>query len=353
MKIFLRILSTVAVVGMILLLLSAFSNHFSPVNYPYMAYLGLFFPFILAFNVALLVFWVVARKLTQICSTLIVLAICWGSIHTYFPWSKKNQIVPENCIKVLTYNTMRFGDMTEHTKENPNPILKYVIENDPDIVCFQEYFPDNDLTDAVIKKALSKFPYSYQTQAFIAIFSKFPISAGKEIPIESDGNGAFSVELDIHGKKVTLINNHLESTKLTLDEKSVYYNITRDPDAEKVNIFAHTMYHKLTPAYKLRARQADVISKAIKESKNPYIIVCGDFNDTPISYARRTIKGDLVDSFVESGRGMGISFHQNRFFFRIDYIFHSKNMKAYACRVDNRIPTSDHYPVWTYLQFVD
>jgi endonuclease/exonuclease/phosphatase family metal-dependent hydrolase len=247
---------------------------------------------------------------------------------------------------------MRFGDITKHTKEHPNPILKYVVEQDPDIVCFQEYLTVQKLTDSVIREALKATPYYYIEQPGLAVFSKYPILSAKKIPIESDSNGSFMAELDINGRKVTLINNHLESNHLSHEDRSEYYNLTKDPDTQKLEAFTHKMHQRLTPSFKKRAGQSELISKVIRESKNPYIIVCGDFNDTPISYARHTIKGDLTDSFVESGSGMGISFNTNRFLFRIDYIFHSKNMKAYNCTV-GKLKTSDHYPVWTYLQFKD
>jgi endonuclease/exonuclease/phosphatase family metal-dependent hydrolase len=144
----------------------------------------------------------------------------------------------------------------------------------------------------------------------------------------------------------------LESTKIAEDERSDYYNLTKEPDTQKLEAFTHTMFQRLTPAFKLRAKQADMISEVIKESKNPYIIVCGDFNDTPISYARHKIKVYLTDAFVESGSGMGITYNKHRFLFRIDYIFHSANMKAYNSTV-GKLKNSDHYPVWTYLQFTD
>jgi endonuclease/exonuclease/phosphatase family metal-dependent hydrolase len=149
-----------------------------------------------------------------------------------------------------------------------------------------------------------------------------------------------------------LINSHLESNKISDDERTDYYYLTKDPNKQKLENFTHMMFQRLTPAFKMRAKQAQVINQAIRENKNPYIIVCGDFNDTPISYARHTIKGDLEDAFVESGSGMGISFNRHRFFFRIDYILHSKNMKAYNCTV-GKLKISDHYPVCTYLRFLD
>ena len=36
---------------------------------------------------------------------------------------------------------------------------------------------------------------------------------------------------------------------------------------------------------------------------SPYaVIVCGDFNDGPMTYTYNRIRGDLQDTFVESGR---------------------------------------------------
>ena len=79
------------------------------------------------------------------------------------------------------------------------------------------------------------------------------------------------------------------------------------------------------------------------------IIVCGDFNDSPISYTHRVVGEGLNDAFVESGNGFGISYNQNHFYFRIDNILLSKNLKSYRCTVDNTIKSSDHYPIWCYV----
>ena len=59
-------------------------------------------------------------------------------------------------------------------------------------------------------------------------------------------------------------------------------------------------------AFRIRAKQAEAVSEEIKNAKGDYVLVCGDFNDTPISYAHRTIQGDLTDAFAESGREMCI-----------------------------------------------
>ena len=64
------------------------------------------------------------------------------------------------------------------------------------------------------------------------------------------------------------------------------------------------------------------------ESPHP-VVICGDFNDTPVSYTYATISDELVDTFRDSG-GLGIGSTYLGAFpsFRIDYIFHSKNLAS-------------------------
>jgi endonuclease/exonuclease/phosphatase family metal-dependent hydrolase len=100
----------------------------------------------------------------------------------------------------------------------------------------------------------------------------------------------------------------------------------------------------------VRAGQAEIVAGEIRKANGYYTIVCGDFNDTPLSYVHRTIQGPLADAYAESGFGLGISYNQNFFLFRIDHIFHSSSMDAYNCRVDTRVNLSDHYPIYCYLK---
>jgi endonuclease/exonuclease/phosphatase family metal-dependent hydrolase len=355
-KVFVRfvwqIVTIVAAVGWVLLLVAAFSDRVSPLSYPYLPFFGLFFPILLVFNVLFLCVWLIFRKWKQLVVALAVLLICGHAILTSFPVHGKTKNLPPDGIKVITYNVMNFGYVDAHTRKRPHPVLQYVIEQDPDLVCFQEYAPIGRLSLNVIRRTLKTMPHYVFGVRDLAIFSRYPILSVKKLPIESNFNSACLIELDVNGRKVTLINSHLESNKISPDERNEYYDLTKDPDKQKLENFTHMMFERLTPAFRMRAKQAQVIREAIRNNRNPYMIVCGDFNDTPISYAYRTIKGDLKDAFVESGSGMGISFNRYRFLFRIDYILHSKNMKAYNCTV-GRLKISDHYPVCTYLRFLD
>ena len=109
------------------------------------------------------------------------------------------------------------------------------------------------------------------------------------------------------------------------------------------------LIRKLAEASAIRAVQADSIARLVAGYKGGGVIVCGDFNDSPISYTHRVVGEGLNDAFVESGNGFGISYNQNHFYFRIDNILLSKNLKSYRCTVDNTIKSSDHYPIWCYV----
>ena len=169
----------------------------------------------------------------------------------------------------------------------------------------------------------------------------------------SNYNGSMVYEIKIGKDTVLLINNHLESNKLTREDKVVYEDMLKDPKAGKVKSGVRQLVNKLAEASAIRSAQARTIAQEIAHSPYLSVIVCGDFYDSPISYAHRVISQDMDDAFTESGCGLGISYNQNKFYFRIDNILVSKNLKASGCTVDNSIKDSDHYPIWCYITLPD
>lgn len=345
-----------------LLVLSAFSDHVAPHKGLVFAYLGLFFPFFCFFILCFAAYWLCLKKWKFLLVNVATVLICWGSIQRYFPIHFQTAKLPaENVIKVMTYNVMSFA-YQNHTKEAPNAILEYIAASDADIVCLQEYLEtksDNHLSASKIRKALKMYPY-YSTsftnitpynRSGLAVFSKYPISRSRPIKYESEGNGSSIHEITVNGKKIVLINNHLESFKLTSEDKSRYSAFIKNPGSELLAGIKGSFQQKLGPAFLKRAEQAVIIREEIEKAgpKADYILVCGDFNDTPISYAHRVIQGDLRDAFADSGLGLGVTYNRNIFRFRIDNILHSSNIKSFDCKVD-KVYYSDHHPVWCYLQ---
>ena len=322
-------------------LLTAYSPYIQPVEHPLRSCLGLAFPIFLIANICFLFFWLIIQHYKLALLPLAGMLLAYPQIRTYMPVNFHTDHLPEESLKILSYNIMGFDGCTK--KNGKNPILTYLQESGADILCLQEYATSNSkqhLTQKDIDHALKDYPYhridklgnSQATTNRIACYSKYPILSTRKLDYKSNYNGSVVYELKIGKDTLTLINNHLESNKLTKEDKVVYEDMLASPQRDKMESGARLLLGKLAEASALRAPQADAIAQAVEQSKYSTVIVCGDFNDT-------------------SGQGLGISYNQNKFYFRIDHILTSKNLQTYNCTVDKSIKDSDHYPIWCYFTF--
>lgn len=351
-------------IAIVLLLASTQAWHFIPSKAPIFSFLGMGFPVLVIANIIYLIFWIFVFKWQYILAELIVLMFCWTPIQTYMPMNEPTENVPEESFRVLSYNVRHFNWLIGK-EARENPIFDYILEQNPDIICFQEFGVAKTksakglISKGEVDKKLKDYPYTDFVQLGnpnshlmygLAIYSKYPIRSTAKIPYWSKFNGCVFHELIIQDKRITLVNTHLESNRITSDDKKLYKDFLTSDKEVKLKHVTNNIKAKLSVAFTIREEQADMIQSYVKGLDTYATIICGDFNDTPISYTYNKMKGDLVDSFVETGRGLGISYHENMFLFRIDYIFHSINMKAYNMKVGDQ-KHSDHYPVWTDLIF--
>ncbi|MDL2306251.1 endonuclease/exonuclease/phosphatase family protein, partial [Bacteroides sp. OttesenSCG-928-D19] len=342
-----------------LLLYSAYSPYINPEVHPIQACFGMVFPVFLMANILFLVFWlIVSYKLALV--PFIALLLCAVQIKTYIPFNIRTQEknIPENSIKFLSYNVMGFNTFKKNKGENH--ILNYIKNSNADIVCLQEYASAQNrkyLTQDNIDNTLTMYPYKHiqrvgsdkRSTIFMACYSKYPILSSRTVNYRSSHNGSIVHEIKVGDDVITVINNHFESNKLTTEDKEVYEGMIKAPEVDKVKSGATYLIRKLGEAQSIRAPQARAVAEEVAKTTNPHIIVCGDFNDTPVSYVHRVASEGLDDAFVNSGNGLGISYNRNLFFFRIDNILTSKNLKAWNCTVDRSIKESDHYPIWCYI----
>ena len=87
--------------------------------------------------------------------------------------------------------------------------------------------------------------------------------------------------------------------------------IRRKTDSETLDGLRSSIEQKLGPAFRIRARQARAVAEEIKKIDTDYVLVCGDFNDTPISYAHRTIQGPLKELSYLILRDLEIGYLEN------------------------------------------
>jgi endonuclease/exonuclease/phosphatase family metal-dependent hydrolase len=340
------------------LLLSAYSAHITPEKFPMLSCAGLLFPFFLLANICFIVLWLIFLQYRYMFVSIVAILISFPYIRTYCPINLYSKDVPAARIKILSYNVMSFDNMKKIKGENT--VLQYLAKSNADIVCLQEYATSHSTGEYVneeyIQSMMKNYPYQDVSVVGnngngnkLALFSRFPILSSHRISYQSNYNGSVCYELAVNGDTVMLINNHLESNKLTLKDREQYEGFIGALKNGNVHSDNVSLLRKFADASALRASQARVIARVIAMSPHQSIIVCGDFNDSPLSYAHQVIGKQLKDAFTQSGSGLGISFNRNKFFFRIDNILISKNLQSYNCTVDRSIKSSDHYPIWCYL----
>lgn len=354
----LNIFAGANVATVLLMLASGYSDHISPVSFPLLSNLGMVFPVFLLVNLLFIFFWL-TFKWRKAWIPIVGYLLVYPAIALYMPMNT-TQEVPENAIKFLSYNVCSYSGI-DHYKDSEgfDTIYNFLAKHDADIVCLQE---DVDTWRRYVFHRYQKiYPYN-DTIFFITesshmngmgIHTRFPIIRRERIPYESRANGSVAWYLQVGNDTVLVINNHLETTHLTSEERLLYEEMLKGKvKRDTVKEESKALLTKLGHSNAIRATGAEAVHRYIEQHRQYPIIVCGDFNDNPISYSHHIISKGLTDCFEETGRGLGLSYNRKGFFFRIDHILCSNHFTPYNCRVDDEIDASDHYPIYCWLKFV-
>lgn len=342
------------VATVLLMLLAGYSDHVSPAIYPQLSPLGMTFPLFLLANLLFLLFWLLF-KWRRAWIPVVGYLLAYVPISIYVPLNRPGDTA-ETTLKLVSWNVCSYGGNFKY-ENGFEMVFDYLRQQDADIVCLQE---DVDTWRRyVFQKYQEKYPYndttrfSYSTKSWngIGIHSRFPIIRKERIKFESMCNGAVAYYLKVQDDTLLVINNHLEGTHLSLVDRSRYRDMLKG-NMERDSARAESMHllRKLASTASKRALQADAVHAYVASHSQYPVIVCGDFNDNPISYTRRTIAQGLTDCFAAKGNGLGLSYNQKGFNFRIDHVLCSDDYEPIRCVVDAKIDCSDHYPVLCWLK---
>lgn len=326
-------LNGLAILG---LLLSYAAPYVSPELYWPIAFLGLAYPAIVALHILFIIYWIAVFKLKFLYS-FIALLLGYSFIPSYIQVNAKRTTETEHIIRVMDFNAKNFGTI-EKAKSDPAKFLEVCDKVDADILCFQEFRDFLGGWKGPTMKGLMKRLKDHDTYNMYyedgvkkgmdyVIFSRFPIiDSGVVEHQENTGNMSIYVDIVAYGDTIRVINTHLQSIKFDAPDYNAIKNIKIADDS---TVSAYTrMTRKLKVAFVKRAKQAQAVSDFIELS--PYkVIVMGDFNDSPSSYAYRTVRGKLKDSFMQSGSGLGRTYVGAMPSFRIDYILHDPSFSSY------------------------
>lgn len=228
-----------------------------------------------------------------------------------------------NRLALICWNTEGF----QLNKDTLAKAAQAIQAHQPDLICLQERPHTNLLAWDTLQAAFPAYPYrvtnSREDEVLnLALFSRWPIERVQESYFPDSFNKILQVDLRMEEQIIRLFNVHLQTTGMngaTIGKKSLQA------------MRRHAIQ---------RNCQADLLAKAIAESPYP-VIVCGDFNDTPASYAYRRVSRQLQDGYLRAGKTWKGSYQRWGNWLRIDYVLSSPLFRVNRYQLISN-PWSDH-----------
>lgn len=349
-RLFRIIIAIAFFVNALLLSVSLLAPYINPATAWIPAFIGLFFKAFLAIHLFLLLVLTIGRWYKSVIAGLVILVLCLPQLQKSFAFRLS---APEKTdrtgIRLLAYNINDFGLFYHDSLVND--IFTTINRQNADILCFEEYYMKKNMEPQIIGR-LQKMGYRYKyelitmgdtggTRSGQAIFSKIPFFNIHKVPFIKTGNGAFSVDIKTDADTFRLFDVHFQSAGLRNHETRIPRSI-KDFEAPQ-KYYYRMFFKKLMWAFEKRSNQVLMVKNLVK--KSPYkVIVCGDFNDPPVSFTYRQMTEYLEDSYLKTGYGFGSTFAGRIPLQRIDYVLTDPAIKVEFMRVIHRTG-SDHYPV--------
>ena len=335
------------VATILLLWLSCGGTYLNPATMPHFDLLALAFPVFLLVNLAFIPFWLIF-KANRTWIPIVGIALCWSFVRDYCPINFSSAPA-DSGLKVLTYNTHNFGGSEAVDSLGNNLMMEYLKQCDADIICLQETYENKSVTE--FKEEMAALGYECFHKASNMVLSRLPILQADTLTRLPYPNIGIQAWLEYEGDSILLVNVHFESNHLSPELKDAYRNSIRSMEQDSLRRGLAPVAHKLEEAAPIRAAQADTLEQIIRQAVGAHpVLICGDFNDTPVSYTHRVLTRQLHSAFRQSGNGLGFSFHENGFPVRIDHILYSPTFwTSSGTTVLTDLTWSDHYPLFTTL----
>ena len=336
-------------------------SYLAPITHPKIttipAMLALIYPVLWIINVLFTIFWMLRLRyyfLFSLLTLMIGLNIFMRMISISAPTASEETVAD---FKIISYNVRLFDQYKWRSDQDyftRDAVFDFIHSQNPDIVCFQEFFHGNDtyfptIGPFVAISEAKNYHVGYvktvgnKKHYGLATFTRFPIVRREEINFENAvSNSGIFTDVVAGADTIRIFNFHLESVRFSQADYKFVSEVI-DPAVSGHSSSSRIIFYKLHKAFLRRARQAAVVRQYISQSPYP-VIVCGDFNDTPASFVYCTITENLHDAFLEAGTGLGTTYAGNLPFLRIDYILHSPQLKALHYQ-KHLVDYSDHYPV--------
>lgn len=359
---------TLNVLALLVLLLSCMAAYIKPTQYWQLSFIGFAFPIVLIVNVFFLLLWILKRDAFGLIS-LVAIALTWNFIQESFALNFNTEY-KEQGIKLMTWNVKNFDLYNwSHNKKTHAEMMQLIKAENPDIICFQEFYSDNGILFNNIKYLSDTLGYSsyyfqpttrivkpYKRKPWkskrltdtidqqwgVAIVSKYKFTDTGRIDFSnSKNNDCIYVDIELNKKPLRLYSVHFQSIHLGDNDYATLDSIQGNQKANWLSV--KSILRKMKRAFTKRSEQAAAVAEHMSSFSGRKIL-CGDFNDVPVSYTYNTVNDNLTDAFVKKGKGFGATFANKFSVFRIDYALFSEDIQINSYRTIHK-ELSDHYPV--------
>ena len=336
-------------------ILSFLSVVANPAKVWILAIFGLLFLPLFVINL-LLFLWTLKRRSRSFIIPLAALLPSVFFIGGYFQMPSSGRPVEpvegDETVKVVSYNVGRFlqahgRDFPEGRRACADSISRFLMGQDADIICLQEFYT----TDiGRVRQYLSGWLKGYRAEYYFyrsrygyygnVTFSRMRARDKGVIHFDNSANLAIYTDYKAGRESFRVYNCHFESYNISMT------GLLRSIRRRDGGMLRETET-KVRRGLAQRPRQVSQVLNHIAGSPVA-AFVCGDFNDTPMSYTYYRLSKGRGDTFRKAGEWFGATFSFLWPLLRIDYVLYPDNFRALSHRTPHK-PYSDHYPVVTEI----
>jgi len=232
-------------------------------------------------------------------------------------------------IKVMTYNVF-------FKNKSPNYTIKLILKENPDILFVQELTPK--WATILNKKLGNNYPYKLlhplNGTHGIGIYSKHQLSNHQLLNNSYNKPYAQTADVQIGENKVQLINSHLASPAVAIENRDEFFSL-------------------YWQNYKTRKNQLQALQTIAKKNTQIFQarLIVGDLNTMKYEPIFKSLKFSWANAHSVSGRGLGFNFpHSSRVppFLTLDYILGKGQIKFIETEIVDG-GGSDHLAIVTKI----
>lgn len=341
------LLRLIAIVASFILLFAAYGGRVNPTIWTLPSLATLALPVVVIAVIVLMLFLAVFRQWRSLVILVGALFLSWPTLRLISPCNVFSPDAdPDKAhLKVLTMNVTEFNWADG---DNPSKNMRYILDQDADIAVIQEglvYFSYEQLktVQPMLEELYKKYPYRKKHFFDVGILSKYPFTEVDSPVLDQDSIGYFIKAWDVEapGGPLRVVSMHLSSLRFTTNDSKILDSMNVPSDRKRR---VKSVVNKLDYGFRTHVRQVEAMRQLIDQTDGD-VLVMGDMNDTPGSYAYRSLCGeDLKDAWAEAGFGPTYTFHAHHLYVKIDHILYRGDLKVLSCRRDKE-GESDHYPL--------